>query len=151
MRAFTLIEILIVIGIIGVIGGIAVPVSISQISQNKLVNTASEMSSNLFLYQQYSYAKKDNKIYGVALFNNYYQISIYDKTEDEYEYIRFDYPDDITASQTEEGILFEEGGFRPVNGALIPDVAPVSITLTKGSSSVTIEVNREGLISHYVN
>ena len=72
IRGFTLIEIIIVIGILSITVGFVAPFSISQISENRVYESAAEFSSVLFLNQQYANSMKDGKAYAVEINNDGY-------------------------------------------------------------------------------
>lgn len=144
MRGYTLIEIVIVIAVVGLVVGLAVPVSISQLSRNRAIDAAAEISSNLFLYQQYAYAKKDGKRYGARFNEETYEMVISDNGEIDGsdEFITYDYPDRVEIEVLSENeFLFTDGGFRPSD--------PINFSVNYGPSSVTVEINSEGLISYY--
>jgi len=146
MRGYTLIEILIVIGITSVVVGLAVPVSISQLSRNRAIDAAAEISSNLFLYQQYSYSKKDGKRYGARInAENYEMVISEDETIDgSDEFVLYEYPDKVTVDVlSDDEFFFDEGGFRPSE--------PMNFSINYGSASVVIEINSQGLISYYID
>lgn len=74
IKGFTLIEILVVIGLISAISVLAVPYSIRQITDNRAYEAASELSSVIFNTQQNAYSYKDNKSYGVEVKSSEYTI-----------------------------------------------------------------------------
>lgn len=80
-KGFTLLEILIVIGIIGLVSVFAVPYSMSQITDNRAYDTAAELSSAIFNTQQSANAHKDGKTYSVEVRETGYSlISSLDET-----------------------------------------------------------------------
>lgn len=146
MRGFTLIEIIIVIAIVGVVVGLAVPISVSQLSRNRAIDAAAEISSNLFLYQQNAYAKKDSKRYGARINTNNYEIVVSDDgvIDPSDEFKVYEYPGGVTANVLSSNeFFFDDGGFKPSTA--------ISFSVHHGSASVSIEINTEGLISYYVD
>jgi len=145
MRGYTLIEILIVIGLTAIVVGFVAPFSMSQLSRNRAIDAGAEVSSNLFLYQQYSYAKKDNKRYGARINTNNFEMIISDDgtIDGSDEFISHNYPEGVVASVLGENeFLFSEGGFRPSE--------PISFSVEYGGASVVIEINMQGLINYYL-
>ncbi len=147
MRAFTLVELMVVIGLFAIIAGFAVPVSISQIARNRAIDVAAEITSNMFLFQQNSYSKKDNKRYGFRINESNYEIIISDNgTIDEGdEFIKYDYPDRVSVEpfvESTDEIMFNYGSFRPSEN--------MSFYVNYGSSSVIVEINSEGLLNYYL-
>lgn len=148
MRGFTLIEIMVVIGLLAVVVGFAVPVTTSQLSRNRAIDAAAEISSNMFLFQQNSYSKKDDKRYGMRLNEDSYEMIISDDSnidEEVDQFVEYEYPDNVTIEISEgsaEEIMFNYSSFRPSES--------MSFSVRYGISSVKVEINTEGLINYYV-
>lgn len=146
MRGFTLIEILVVIGLLAVVVGFAVPFSASQLSRNRAIDAAAEISSNMFLFQQNSYAKKDDKRYGIRLNAENYEMIISDDgtIDPEDQFITYDYPNNVTVetiAESPSAVMFNYSSFRPHDD--------MSFSVNYGNSSVIVEINTEGLINYY--
>lgn len=147
-NAFTILEVLTTIGLISILAFLAVPYAASQLTTNRLYNTAAEMTSKIFEYQQSSYAFTNSKRYGFKINEDNYQVFISDDGV-------FDDPGDVIQQQnfpkgvTADSILgtnplvFLESSFRPIS--------TLSFRLNHGGVALTIEINSEGLINYYVD
>ena len=71
-KAFTLIEILIVLGMFLGILVIVLPIGIRELQFNKAQNTAYDIESSLHLAQSNSFSGLDSSSYGIAIFNDHY-------------------------------------------------------------------------------
>ncbi|WKZ30833.1 MAG: prepilin-type N-terminal cleavage/methylation domain-containing protein [Candidatus Dojkabacteria bacterium] len=141
-KGFTLIEIVVVIGIMIAAFAVVFPLTVSQIRENKLISTAEEVAGAIFEAQQYAYNKKNGLGYGIK-FNS-----------DSYEYISgANYNEavaddlftiesgvDVTESLfgTKTDIFFQPGSVRPDD--------PGEITISDGALTVTVSINSEGAI-----
>lgn len=72
IKAFTLIEILIVLGMFLGILVIVLPIGIRELQFNKAQNTAYDIESSIHLAQSNSFSGLDSSSYGVAIFNDHY-------------------------------------------------------------------------------
>lgn len=144
---FTLIEVITALGIVSIVAFVAVPFSFSQISSNRVIDSASDLSSGIFRIQQDAYASKDDKSYGIRFTEFDYQFfstaaepPVYPGSSD----FTVTYAGDVKKTNaTTVDLIFPKSTFRP------KDLTPVQITLTDGSSNVVVEINSEGLINYY--
>lgn len=140
---FTMLEILVVIGILIFAFAIVFPLTISQIRIDKLSSSAEQFAGVVFEAQQYAYARKAGKGYGVMFEGSKYWI------------VSGDSPD---TSSNDDDFAFESGlvaqghGFAGGPQIFFPagDVRPIqpgSVFLDDGGRSIEIRINSEGAIS----
>ncbi len=146
-NGFTLVEVLVTLGVVSIIGFFAVPFSTRQISSNRVVESASDLSSGIFRAQQDAYASKEDKSYGIRFNETNYEFfstavepPVHPGTSD----FTVNYTGGIKKSTpTTVDLIFTKGTFRPKDGAL-------SITLIGGGRNAIVEINSEGLINYYL-
>jgi prepilin-type N-terminal cleavage/methylation domain-containing protein len=146
-RGFTLIEVIVALGIVSIVAFVAVPFSFSQISANRVVDAASDLSSGIFRAQQDAYASKEDKSYGIRFTEFDYQFfstvaepPVYPGSSD----FTVSLADGIRkTNDTTVDLIFPKSTFRP------KDLTPIQVTLTDGTSNVVVEINSEGLINYY--
>lgn len=144
---FTLIEVITALGIVSIVAFVAVPFSFNQISSNRVVAAASDLSSGIFRTQQDSYASKDDKSYGIRFTEFNYQFfstiadpPVYPGSSD----FTVSYAEGVRKTDaTTVDLIFPKSTFRP------KDSTSVQVTLTDGSSNIVVEINSEGLINYY--
>lgn len=152
-KGFTLIEVVITIGLLAITVAFAVPVSSSLLGENRVANTAGDLTANIFRYQQYSYSKRNGDRYGILLdeINNQYILFTVDGATTPVNYSTrettldevfvIDGGVEINLGSSDGEFVFAEGSFRPDD--------PQQITLENSSTSVTLDINQEGLIDYY--
>ena len=72
LKAFTILEIVVVLGIFSVITMFLFPLAISQIQGNKIDYEVKILKSAILSLEESAYSGKDNKNYGVALYTDHY-------------------------------------------------------------------------------
>lgn len=161
IRAFTLIEVLLTIGLVAASVAFAVPVASSLVGENRVINDASSLNSNLFRYQQYSYSRRDNATYGMCLNESGYTMIVFDDTVTADDMANrntaldqeFELDNSVSLSWTggptitgcdssSLALIFEKGSFK--TSSTIP-----SLTLSDGSTDIILEINSEGLIDYH--
>lgn len=141
-NGFTLIEIVIVIGIITLAVGFIFPLTISQIRENKLYSASEEVSGAIFEAQQYAYSRKNGLGYGIQFEGNEYRFL----SGGSYATAAID--DTFTL---ENGITITTSNFAAADdiffspGNIRPDAAG-SLIISDGSKTIEITVNSEGAI-----
>ncbi len=146
LRGFTLLEMLVVMGIIGSVSLVAMPITINQIKQTNLQQTVRDMNSAIFLYQQNAYASKNSKSYGVYFESDKYTLYIGESFATAEVTEPTILQSDVSISQINltgggNEIKFTAGGFRPT--------ASGTIVLSDAFNSFALDINSEGLISNY--
>lgn len=141
-NGFSLAEITVVLGIIAVMAGIVAPITLSELTSNRLTTTSSDMKSSIIRLQQDSYANIDSGIYGI-----YYDgstIFIYEGAS----YASSVWTEEIVM---ERGISVKSftvsGGGNEIHfdNSIDPNQS-LSVVLTNGSKDQTLTVNIEGLV-----
>jgi type II secretory pathway pseudopilin PulG len=144
LRAYTLFEIIIVLGIVSVLAMLLMPVGLKQLQGNKLDKDTYNMFSYIYTQQQNSYSRLENKTYGISFESD--------------KFIIYSGVNLASADWSEENILnsgnrisqinltggvheihFQSGSFRPnVSG---------TIQIKDEEQTLQLEINPEGLIS----
>lgn len=142
-KAFTLMEVIVVIGIIALSTAILLPYSLSQIDRSTVSNTADNLESLVFLQQQNAYSYKNNQSYG-----------IYFDMKDIYLYQGDSYSAALEATKVDidktvgiievnlndggRDINFQKGSFKPSSYG--------TVNIGKERVSYQIIINQQGLI-----
>lgn len=147
IKGFTLLEIIVVLGIFLALSVLAFPTTIAQVQKGKMESATSDMSSLIFVQQQDAFSGLNNKNYGVAFAEDSYTLYIGNSlaTAESTEVI--DLPNgltinQITLSNAATEINFTKGSLKPSDFG--------SITITNGIQTFTWSINREGLISYSI-
>ncbi|KXK08714.1 MAG: hypothetical protein UZ20_WS6002000718 [candidate division WS6 bacterium OLB21] len=147
-KAYTTIEIVIVLAILMAIALILIPITVSGITKTNANNYLKDISSRLFDQQIASYSGKNSSAHGIAfeqekaiLFTGTSLIAATDTVD-------LVYPTRLSLQQTDlvggtDQIVFLEGNYRPV--------AYGSVSLTDGDQIYRLEINSEGMIDYYVS
>lgn len=146
LKAASLIEITITMGMLAIFAFVMMPVTIQQLRIGNVVTTAKDATSQVFLYQQNAYSGKNSKSYGIAYTANNYTLFIGTSLATAEQTILVDLPNGtsfnpINLSNGASEIVFSSGNFRPS--------AYGTIRLTDGTNSHVIDINAEGLIHEY--
>jgi len=144
--SFTLIEIVVVVGIFLSLAMLLIPFSIQQLNQNRAESSTKIIYSKLFFLQQNAYTQLDNLSYGmelgsntVTLFNGY--------STDNYlssEILSLEAGVTIKSKNLNNGsnkIFFPKGSVRPNTYG--------SLTIGDSSNTYRLDINSEGLINYY--
>lgn len=141
MKAFTLIEILLVVVILAVLAGSAIPVSISFYKTQQLDTHVKGVVQALRRAQLKAMSIEDDSIFGVYLTDDSYILfkgNSFDVRDTSYDEV-FDLPEVITVSGVQE-IAFSKFEGMPVN--LTGDVI-----LNSDNDSRTININEVGRVN----
>lgn len=146
LEAFTLFEVIIVLGIVLIISLVAIPIGISEFRTNKVENTAIDMRSLVQSSQQNAYTRKNDSSYGIR-FNS--------ESFDLFQGESVATATSVETIELENGVYIENvnlsnalNEFYFPAGELMPD-ATVSIDISDGAKSFRLEINSEGLINTY--
>jgi len=155
---FTLIEIMVVIGILSIVTFFAVPFTMSQLGNSRSYNAAAEVSSNIFFTQQQANSTVET-IYCVFIEQDKYSIVTFQYDEENEEnacadegldgyagYTKTEYTYSQTAVVTDiigSPLQFERGSFRPL------DI--LNFTVSSSGSEAVVEINSQGLINYYID
>ncbi len=142
--AFTMVEIVVVMGLLLAVALIVLPSSMAQIGQASSDSKANDAASLIFSTQQQAYARDNNKDYGIKLNSGsyiYYVGISYGSAEQSNTYAL---PSGVTISNISlngggSEIRFASGSFKTSQYG--------SFNVSDGSSIYAVKVNKEGLIS----
>lgn len=146
-KAFSLIEIVIVLAIFISIMAILIPYGLARFNITRVETVASDLSSKIYTYQQFAYTGKNGKNYGIAFETDKYIPFIgnsYATAESSFE---INLPNLYTIDMSGVGaneIVFNSGSFRP------DEYGTIIITNPNGTDYI-VEINAEGLVSYYVS
>lgn len=145
-KAFTLLEIVIVLGLFSIVSLLVFPISISQSQSSKIDYEVSNFASLLKLQQQKAYAMQNNASYGIYMYSDKYvtyQGSSFASATDK---VIINFPNEVKIDQfnlntggTE--INFTAGSFRPN--------AYGNVRFTTSGIIFIFDINSEGLIRYY--
>lgn len=141
-RGFTLIEVLLSVGLIATLAALSMPIYLTFVSKNDLDLTAQNIANSIRRAQTYSRAAKDDSAWGVEILASSFVVfkgSTYagrDTTADETSSI----PGPILPSGN------TEIDFSKLNGM---PTAPASIALTANATDVrTVTINAKGMVDY---
>ncbi len=142
LKGFTLLEVILTLGIMMLFAVIVFPVGINRSQKTKLESYASQLVTDIYYQQQRSFFK--NISTGVSLGVNTYTLFDGDSLSTATDTDVKQYPANIRitsiALSTSNEILFPAGEFKPtVFGTLV---------LTDGTNTVDVYINKEGLIGY---
>ena len=143
-EGFTLLEILLTLGILLVIATLVFPITLQKAQESKLEVYANQLTNDLYYQQQRSSLKGLSS--GIAIDNNGYTLFDGESLSNASETQVKTYPSNISinsvALTSGNEIIFPEGKFKPSTyGTLV---------ITDGQSSISIYINREGLIGYEI-
>jgi len=144
-KAFTLLELLVVLALMSFIILIVLPGSINQVKGTSVDSRASELVSQIYTYQQNAYSGLANKSFGIKFGTTSYTIFTGTSyaTSDTHEDINLDSGitiSNLTLSGGVSEIVFSPGSLKPsANGSWkIGDV----------NATYQININKEGYIEY---
>lgn len=146
LRGYTFIEIIAVMGLVGLMLSVSLPFTIDQLQATRVEATASDISSAMYLSQQNASSGKENKNYGISFTTNGYTTYKWEDPNPIEEIAVVEFPTNTTISSinltdTSSEITFQSGSFRPSTDG--------TLQVTDGGAISIIRVNSEGLIEHY--
>ena len=142
LKGFSLLEIIVTVGILLLFSGIIFPFTITKIKRTQLQSYASEIAADIYFQQQE--ARNRNQPTGVFLESGQYTLftgeTYATATEkDKKELKKRTYLSSIMLNDG-TSIRFEGSSFKPLTYG--------SFLLSNGRSSVKIEINQEGLVEY---
>ncbi len=142
-KAFTIIEAVLTLGLLGAVAVIVLPISFRQLQSSQVGAVAKDITSRIFVTQQNAYSQRNFQDYGIAFFAD--------------RYVMFIGSSLITSTDTDEVILpanisinsisFSGGGNEIlfVAGELLPQQNGF-ISVSDGYDSYTVTINTQGAI-----
>jgi type II secretory pathway pseudopilin PulG len=144
VKAFTFLEVVVVMGILVAIALLVLPYTISQIEEARAENQSVSVASELFSQQQDAYAGKNNSAFGVSLEEDAYTVFRGTSLAAAAESTTITLPSGVTIQNISltggaTEIVFPVNSFRPnVSG---------SFRLNDGNSVFEVGLNAQGLIT----
>lgn len=145
-KGFSLVEVVLILGLFGIIAVIFIPFSIRQLTFSKLESSSKQMSSSIYLFQQYGASRKNDSSHGVAFNYGSYTLFEGDSLSTASYTEIYDLPsgtniNSINLTNSANEIVFEKGEFKPDEYGYV--------RVSDGSDSYRIVINKEGLIDIY--
>jgi type II secretory pathway pseudopilin PulG len=138
-----MLEVLVVTGVLLIVSMLVFPMSLNQISQNKVKSASNNFTSLIFNVQQDAYAGKDDSSYGVVFVQNGIRIYQGDSFAQAISQEFIELPDDVSiglislSSGTSE-VNFPKGGYLPNSFG--------TVQVQDENNSYQIVINKQGLI-----
>lgn len=143
LKAFSLIEVSVIIGAFFSISLIALPIAINQIQTTRASTAMKDVKSAMFLTEQDAYTRKDNASYGVAFSEHGYTVFKGASLATATDYDEFDFTTDVIIENvnfnSNNELVFPVGSFRPQNAG--------TVEVRNGIESYRITISSEGLIT----
>lgn len=147
LKAFTILELLLVIAVLGLMATMIMPVSYVNTQDQQLRSVVQDVLNTLFISQQNAYSRKNNKNYGVYIQNDKfteYTGNSFATAEDYLEHTFPVYIDiqniNLTGGSTE--VKFNQG-------LLSPDVSG-TFEITNGNKTFQISISPIGVFNRTI-
>ena len=142
-KGFTIIEMVVVLGILLSSSLVLLPIGIGQLQRNKVDSAAKDIASRIFLYQQNASAGLSDESYGISFSTNSYTLYTGDSLASAVNSTQIDLTSNLSFSNISivgggNEMHFNKNTFKPVNAG--------TITISDSLNAYTIVVNQEGLI-----
>ncbi len=142
LKAYTTLEVLVVIGIIILITSLVVPVSIQQTKLNELATAGKNLYSHIFVQQQNAFSGKDDSSHGVYIENEGFWLFQGENFDDAEFKEYFDLGKGIRLVSGNTELIFPKGSQKPLNEE--------NIVLNFANNNYVILINDQGVIDSYV-
>lgn len=146
LKGFTLIEIIVVMGVLTLLSMILMPYTIKEVKTSNVKSLAGDITSLMFSYQQEAYSGLAGKSYGFAFDSTGYYLFTCNTFATAVSKDRTDLPPSISVNLINFAGGTNEVVFSP--GSLKPSVFG-NIRLTDDGSTYEININAEGFIEYY--
>jgi Tfp pilus assembly protein FimT len=143
LKAFTLLEVIVIIGAFLALTLIFLPIGIEQLQTNKIDIVVKDIKSLIYNQSQKAFAFKESKSYGMAFFTDHYIVFSGDTLATADSQSRIDLSREISITNISfndagNELRFEKGGFRPHTYG--------SFQITTGDATYKLTINSEGLL-----
>jgi|GEM_PF-6992411 len=142
LKAYTTLEVLVVIGIIVLITAMVVPVSIRQTKLNELSIVGKDLYSHMFVQQQNAFSGKNDSSHGVYIESDGFWLFQGESFNDAETKEHFAFGKGVSLISGNTEIVFPKGSQEPLDGA--------NIVLTFANNNYVISISEEGVINSYV-
>ena len=142
-KAFSLVEVTVVIGILIAVFSIAIPYMINDPTESRVQFEMSNLVSHVFEHQQYAFTHRNGSDYGVKFNTGSYVLFEGDTYATATDTLTIDLPSDITISDvsmsdTGTEVQFDQGEFKPNQYG--------TLKMSKDGVEYRMTINREGLV-----
>ena len=146
LKGFTLVEILVVLGLMLGFGVVALTYSIPQLQAGQTESMLDDMQSLIFLQQQNAYSGLNMKDYGVYFGTNSYTVFTGESYAERESGDMLMFPSDTTVVEIHFGdsgreLIFHQGSLTPSTSGYV--------RFSNGIDTFVLEINSEGLIYAY--
>jgi type II secretory pathway pseudopilin PulG len=144
-KAFTLLEVVVVLGVFFMITMFLFPIAIGQLQGNKTDIELRSIISAIGNQSENAFTNKANSNYGIAFFSDHYILYTGDNlatavSKDQYNFNADVIISEINFSNSGSELNFEKGSFRPNTFG--------SFKIKTGILGYTVTINSEGLIGY---
>jgi len=142
-KAFSLLEVILIMGVFLVMTLIFLPVGINELQGNKIDNVVKEVRSLIYTQSQSAYTFKNNKDYGIAFFQDHYIVYTGSSLALAESQTRYDLSKEIKINEINFNnlgteLVFTKGSFRPSTYG--------SFKIINGGVGYQVTINSEGLL-----
>lgn len=146
IKAYSLLETLIVMAIFVIVVAVFLPLSLNQLRDNRADAAASEMASQLQKYQQRAYTNDGGTNYGISFGTDTYTLFLGDSLATASEITVTEIPSpteiiQINLADSSSEVVFQQGSLMPSTAG--------TIKVSDGAYEYDMVINSQGLI--YVN
>lgn len=142
LKGFSLLEIIVTVGILLLFSGIIFPFTITKIKRTQLQSYASEIVADIYFQQQE--ARNRNQPMGIFLESGQYTLF----TGETYETATAKEKKELKRGTYLSSIILNDGTSIRFEGSSFKPLTYGSFLLSNGRSSVKIEINKEGLVEY---
>jgi Tfp pilus assembly protein FimT len=142
LKGFSLLEIIVTVGILLLFSGIIFPFTITKIKRTQLQSYASEIVADIYFQQQE--ARNRNQPTGIFLESGQYTLF----TGETYETATEKDKKELKKGTYLSSIMLNDGTSIRFEGSSFKPLTYGSFLLSNGRSSVKIEINKEGLVEY---
>ncbi len=142
LKGFSLLEIIVTVGILLLFSGIIFPFTITKIKRTQLQSYASEIVADIYFQQQE--ARNRNQPMGIFLESGQYTLF----TGETYETATAKEKKELKRGTYLSSIILNDGTSIRFEGSSFKPLTYGSFLLSNGRSSVKIEINQEGLVEY---
>ena len=142
LKGFSLLEIIVTVGILLLFSGIIFPFTITKIKRTQLQSYASEIVADIYFQQQE--ARNRNQPTGIFLESGQYTLF----TGETYETATEKDKKELKKGTYLSSIMLNDGTSIRFEGSSFKPLTYGSFLLSNGRSSVKIEINQEGLVEY---
>jgi len=143
LKAFSLLEVILIMGVFIIMTLIFLPVGINELQGNKIDNVVKELRSLIYTQSQSAYTFKNNKDYGLAFFQDHYIVFTGSSLAQAESETKYDLSGEIKINEINfnnlgSELIFTKGFFKPNTYG--------SFKVMSGGLAYQVTINSEGLL-----